>query len=171
MEKSCLLWNLSLVPKRLATAVIESSYILNDHFQNKLCSMWSIRPLVLAPPTVPVERISYSSTTCFTLTLLLFGKHVRHIFCNSWEFSFLYFFCKTDSLTSFKSLLTYHILRASWPSFLNSTFYDCFPLPCFAFLFKISPLLKYKIVRYLKCALWFDMCIHYERISPSSPPI
>ena len=81
------------------------------------------------------------------------------------------FFCKTDSFTSFRSLLTYHILRTSWPSFLNSTFHDCFPLPCFAFLFKISLLLKYKIVGYLKCALWFDMCMHYERISPSSPPI
>ena len=170
MEKSCLLWNLSLVPKRLATAVIESSYILNDHFQNKLCSMWSIRPLVLAPPTVPVERISYSSTTCFTLTLAVWQTRETYLL-QFLGILFPVFFCKTDSLTSFKSLLTYHILRASWPSFLNSTFYDCFPLPCFAFLFKISPLLKYKIVRYLKCVLWLDMCMHYERISPSSPPI
>ena len=158
------------MPERLWTAVIESSYILNDHFQNKLCSMWSIRPLILAPRTVPVERISYSSTTCFTLTFLLFGKHMRHIL-QFLGILFPVFFCKTDSLTSFKSLLTYHILRASWPSFLSSTFHDCFPLSCFAFLFKISPLWKYKIVRYLKCALWFDMCMHYERISPSSPPI
>ena len=72
---------------------------------------WS--DLAAAAATVPIERISYSSATCFTPSFLLFGKHVKHTFCNSWEFSFLYIFARLTPLLH--SGLCSHITYSDLP--------------------------------------------------------